>query len=104
MRLTTQTFHELSPTNNESSSDSITSELNDENFASILHHLHPRRCDTFNDWFNIAKIAKNEGLDMDIFDKWSQQSKHYNEKDNAKYIRSLKRLPLVAHGGLYLKR
>ena len=27
---------------------------------------------------------------MDIFDKWSQQSKHYNKKDNAKYIRSLK--------------
>ena len=27
---------------------------------------------------------------MDIFDKWSQQSKHYNKNDNAKYIRSLK--------------
>ena len=98
--LTNQTFNDSTPTNSETSSYSVTDEFDDELFTSVLHHLSPHKCDNFDKWFEIAMITKNEGLNMDIFDKWSQQSKHYNKKDNAKRIRSLKRLHAVKNGGL----
>lgn len=49
----------------------------------LLSKLPNEYCDNYNKWIKIGLIAYNDNINnYNIFDKWSQQSKKYNEKKN----------------------
>lgn len=63
----------------------------DEILVKILDNLDSKRFNDYSDWFKIACIFVNENFDLNLFDKYSQNSSKYDNKMNDMIIKNLKK-------------